>query len=193
MAEHWHNSCPSLPKDAANPDFNKDIGRAGVVLAVAAMDAYFTKKFEEIIIPYLKTKGATPELTALLQAAGLDVAQALELVTMARPFRWIKSLIESHLDRYTTQKFESIDSLFKSVGLPKLSEHTSRKAKRTTLKRSIELLVERRHAIVHEGDLNKYGRPSDFKWTEMAKRLADLQLFVDTADSIIDNFAKNLK
>ena len=121
MAEHWNNSCPSLPKETENPDFYNDIGRAGVVLAVAAMDAYFTKKFEEIIIPYLKKKGATPELTTLLQAAGLDVAQALELVTMARPFRRIKSLIESHLDRYTTQKFESIDSLFKSVGLPKLS------------------------------------------------------------------------
>ena len=38
---------------------SKDLVRASIALAVAAMDAYFTNKFTEVLIPYLKEKGPT--------------------------------------------------------------------------------------------------------------------------------------
>ena len=67
------------------PDLS-DMARAAVVLAVAAMDAYFTGVFAERLVPYLKRKRTTPPaLAAVLQKAGLDTSLALELLVMERP------------------------------------------------------------------------------------------------------------
>lgn len=169
-----------------------DIGRGGIVLAIASMDAYFTEKFAELFVPFLKKKGASKSLVEILEKAGLDVKQALELLGMERPYRRIRSLIEKHLARHTTQNFNAIDKLFKNFGIKDFSESVQRKTRRRTLKRSIEILIKRRHAIVHEGDSNRRGRLTEFDWNIMKKRLRDLLLFVDTADELIEDLKRKL-
>lgn len=194
LARHWHDGCPSHHHATeGHKAVYTDIGRSGVVLAVAAMDAYFTRRFSELLVPYLKAKGTTKALSELLESAGLDVAQALALAIMDRPFRRIRALVDGYLERYTAQKSDRIDSLFAAYGLTELSKHAMNKAGRKTLKRSVAILVERRHQIVHEGDLNKHGKLNDFDWVEMAKRLRDLKMLVDAADQIIESFSVRLK
>ena len=170
----------------------QDTARAGVVLSVAAMDAYFTKKFSELFVPFLRAKGPTPDLVRMLEEAGLDVEQALEMITMERPHRRIRTLIDSHLERKAMQRFHVIDDLFKSYGLSNLCENAQKRTRRKRLLRSIEILVERRHAIVHEGDLDRYGRLSSFDFKGMRNRVANLLAFVMAADGIIEGFAKKL-
>lgn len=66
---------------------------------------------------FLKRRRATDDLTALLFEAGLDTKAALEMLTMQRPYRRIRTLVESYLSKYTTQKQEVIDKLFLVYGV----------------------------------------------------------------------------
>ena len=192
LAQHWHDDCPVLKPSKEHKSVYEDMARAGVVLAVAAMDAYFTRRFTEVLVPFIKARGATDELVTLLQAAGLDTRQALELLAMDVPYRRIRTLVESHLDRYTTQRFAAVDRLFLCFGLKDLCAHAQKRAGRATLLRSVELLVERRHSIVHSGDHNKLGKvvPLDFRLFNT--RLHHLNSIVRHADFIITTFAQKL-
>ena len=135
-----------------------DMGRASIVLAVSAMDQFFTRRFCELLIPFLKKYGPTDGLVDMLGSAGFDVREALVAIGMKRPYRRIRTLIEAHLETYTTQRFGAIDKLFLSIGLKDLSENSERRTGRKTIRSSIEKLVERRHLIAHAGDVNSYGK-----------------------------------
>jgi len=167
-------------------DFS-DLLRASVVLAVAAMDAYFTDVFAERLVPFLKKKGPTKDLAQLLGEAGLNTDVALELLSMERPFRRIRTLLESCLELHVTQRIDAINELFKAYGIPNLCEHVERKLGRTQLCRRVDLLVERRHAIAHDGDLNSHGRLMDINATWVKNKLQDVVIFVSTADEILYN------
>ena len=177
--------------DMANPDKSRphssDLVRAACVLAVAAMDAYFTMKFTEILVRYLKAKGPERTLVELLSKAGLDTREALTMLAMKRPYRRIRTLIERHLENVTTQRFNAIDELFTAYGLPELSKHVEARAERKTLCRSIEILVDRRHSIVHAGDYDSKGKLRSVDGRVILKRIVDVGIFVDNAESIINN------
>lgn len=167
-----------------------DMGRASIVLGVSAMDQYFTRRFCELLVPFLKKNGPTEGLIEMLGEAGFNTKEALIAIGMQRPHRRIRTLVESHLENYTTQRFQMIDNLFISFGLKDFSSNAQKKTKRTSLISSITKLVERRHAIAHTGDLNRHGKlcPVDFK--QLKKRFKDLEDFVTAADQIIDNRLK---
>ncbi len=162
-----------------------DMGRAGVVIGVSAFDDYFTRRFSECVVPIIKSGNAKKPLINFLDNCGLDVSEALSLLTMERPYRRIRKLVDDHLEKKTTQRFDAIDKLFKCVGLQTLSAQVEKEANRSTLKRSCEIIVARRHAIAHQGDLNKHGNLTRFSYKDAKKRLADLKLFVDTANTIV--------
>jgi hypothetical protein len=193
LSAHWYFDCPNTKDADDNKPVYEDMARGGLVLAVAAMDEYFTRRFSELLIPYIKKKGSSKDLSVLLSEAGLDVAQALELVLMERPLRRVRAIVDAHLDRYTAQRFVAIDSLFRCIGLPSLSEDAQRLAGRKTLKRSIEILVERRHAIVHAGDYDKHGHLVTVDFRKFRNRIDDLRIFVAKADEIIAKVERSLK
>jgi hypothetical protein len=167
-----------------------DIGRASIVLGVSAMDQYFTRRFCELLVPFLKKNGPTEGLIKMLAEAGFDTKEALIAMGMSRPYRRIRTLVENHLENYTTQRFEVIDNLFLSIGLKDLSANSEKKTKRKTLKCSITKLVQRRHAIAHAGDLNTHGKLSPIDFKNLKMRLKDLHDFVSAADQIIENRLK---
>ena len=167
-------------------DFS-DLLRAAVVLSVAAMDSYFTDIFAERLVPFLKRKGCNPKLALLLEKSGLDATVALELLSMDRPFRRVRTLIESHLELHVTQRIAIIDALFAAYGIKNLCEHAEGKLKRKLLCRGIELLVERRHAISHDGDLNQHGKLAQIRATWVRNKLKDVQKFVGACDEILKN------
>lgn len=165
----------------------KDIIRATVVLAVAALDTYVTDVFGEKFIPYIKSYGVDDSLAKLLEVAGLDVKTALELINSERPYRKIRTLIENYYSRYTTQRFEVIDGLFLHYHLNHIIENSARKAGKISLARSVQILIERRHGIVHNGDYNRHYRINDISKEQVERRINDLEILVINMDEIIDN------
>lgn len=165
----------------------KDIIRGAVVLAVAALDTYVTDVFSEKLVPYLQQYKPDEELINLLFKAGLDTKEALVLIGMDRPYRRIRTLIESYYASYTTQKFEVIDQIFKPYRLINITDNAAKKTKKANIKRSVEKLVERRHEIAHAGDYNRHGRIVEIDENQIAKRIKHVELMVNCMDDIICN------
>ena len=164
-----------------------DVVRGAIVLAVAAMDQYFTRRFVEMLNPYLKANGSTHEIVKLLQKAGLDTEQALIMASMDRPYRRIRTLVDNYLAKYTTQRFEVIDELFVCFGLKDLTKHASAKTKKTHTLTKVTALVTRRHAIVHDGDLNRHGHLTTIDPKRVLKQISALLDFVKASDEILEN------
>lgn len=78
-----------------------DLFRAAIVLTVAAMDCYFTDRFCEGLIPYLKRHQLNKKLVQLLLGAGFDTETALEMFKMQRPNRRLSNLVKRKLDTLT--------------------------------------------------------------------------------------------
>ena len=167
-----------------------DIIRSAVVLSVAAMDSYFTNRYADILIPFLQKNGSTEKIIELLKKAGLDTAEALNLIAMNRPYRGVRTLVDRYLAKYTTQRIHVIDELLLGFGVADFCENVQKKAGRKTLLRSIELLVERRHRIVHVGDYNSHAKLSKINPDLLTKRINDLAIFVRGSDEIIKNRIK---
>jgi hypothetical protein len=87
------NSQGSIPKLNCNHDNLSDLLRAALVLAVSGMDAYFTNKFADLLVPYIKKYNPSKNLVELLSNAGLDTEQALYLIQMSRPTRRLRTII----------------------------------------------------------------------------------------------------
>ena len=165
----------------------KDIVRGAVVLSVAALDAYVTDVFSEKLVPYLRRYTPDQSLIDLLSKAGLDTKEALKLLSMDRPYRRIRTLINTHYQRYTTQKFDIIDEIFLPYRLSNITTNAERMSGRTRLKNSVGQLVERRHEIAHNGDYNSHGRIKDINEDQISRRINDLELLVTNMDIIICN------
>jgi len=162
-----------------------DMIRSSVVLSVSAMDAYFTDRFVEDFVSYIKARGPSRRMIAFLSDAGLDTAQALEMAAMKRPHRRVRTLVQRHLERYVTQKVKKIDELFSAYCINDFCSCVQGRVGRKTLLRSVELLVERRHQIVHNGDLNSHGRLQQVAPQEFLRRIKDVGTFVMAADEFL--------
>jgi hypothetical protein len=162
-----------------------DLSRAAIILGVAAMDAYFTDIFTEKLVTFLKSKKNATKLAALLQDAGLTTVVALELLTMERPYRRIRTLIETHLEVYTTQKTHKIDLLFIAFNLKDFCKNVEAMSNRKNLLTSIRTLVDRRHSIAHGGDLNSYGKLQHIDREKIRRKIRDVVLFVATSEKLI--------
>ncbi|MBN2581716.1 MAG: hypothetical protein JXL80_01515 [Planctomycetes bacterium] len=162
-----------------------DLSRAAIVLAVAAMDAYFTDVFAENFVRYLKAKGPEQGLTALLSKAGLDTRVALELLNMQKPNRRIRTLVERYHERTTTQRAEAIDELFIAYGIKDFCKRAQGIARRKNLLASIRILVNRRHEIVHDGDINSHGSLQSISSTETRRRVQDVVKFVAASEELL--------
>lgn len=180
-----------IKTSSLNPNYpvvaTKDILRGAVVLAVAALDAYATDAFSEKFIIYIKNKTPDESLVKLLSNAGLDVKQALMLLSTDRPYRKIRTMIEKYYSRYTTQKFQVIDDLFLQYRIQSITTNAERRSGSKRLKRSVELLIERRHQIVHDGDYNKRSHINDIQEAVVERRITDLEVLVKNMDYILEN------
>lgn len=165
----------------------KDIIRGAVVLSVSAFDKYVTDVFAEKIIDYIKKYKIKRTLVKLLEDAGLNVAATLELIKMQRPHRRIRTLIEKHYCKFTTQKFYVIDEIFLKYDISDITSKAAFKDGKKLLKRSVEKLIERRHQIAHNGDYDKYHKIIDIKEDAILRRIKNLKTLVQNMDEIIEN------
>lgn len=169
----------------------KDILRSALSMAVAGMDAFFTDRFTQDIVAYIKEKGATKDMVKILAEAGLDTAQALEMLTMDRPYRRIRTLLDAHLSAYTTQRFHIIDELFSIYKVPKLTENAQGLAKRKELLLSVEHAIERRHVIAHRADCKTTGDPKRIEFVTVENWIKDIKLLVDKCEELIAKVVGN--
>lgn len=173
--------------DTEVPAAPKDIIRGAVVLAVAALDAYVTDVFVEKLATYLKKHRPDESLVALLLKAGLDTREALSLLTMDRPYRRIRNLVQSHYAQYTTQRFDVIDSVFLVYRLNKLTDRAAKKTGKSHIKSRVGDLIDRRHEIVHAGDYNRANRIQDIDEARVKRWITALEDLVAAMDEIICN------
>lgn len=59
-----------------------------------------------------------------------------------RPYRKLRTLVEQYLEKFVTQKFDTIDDLFLSMSLKDLCKNAEKKSKRINLCRRIEIAIE---------------------------------------------------
>jgi len=176
----------SLSKDPAIVKCEaKDLLRSALVMAVAGMDAYFTGRFTENIVVYLKTNRPTDGMVKILSKAGLDTRQALEMIAMDRPWRRIRTLLDDHLFDHTTQRFDAIDDLFVVYKVKDLCTNAEGLSKRKELLKSVELAVQRRHAIVHRADINGHDKLNGIELLWTRGKIADVKLFVEKCETLI--------
>ncbi len=172
-------------------DIEGDLLRAALILTVAAMDAYFTSRFTENLVPFLKTVSGSgnsqipSDLISLLNKGGLDTKAALEMLTMKRPYRRIRTIVDAHLSSYTTQQDHVIDKLFLCYGVMNLSSNAEAKAGRTKLVSSVRKAVLRRNQIAHDGDLNQRNRTRSIREVEVTKWINDIDLYVKSCEGLI--------
>lgn len=186
--EAFHALITGLNQQGGNhPLPPKDMVRGAVVLGVAALDAYVTDVFTEKLVSYLKKYSPGEDLITLLSDAGLDTRMTLKLIDMERPYRGIRTLINKHFERYTTQKFYEIDKLFRNYSLTKISKNAAGRSGKPSIKRSVELLVDRRNQIAHSGDYNAHNKITSIDEKVIAKRLKDLEILVKNMDELICN------
>jgi len=80
---------------------------------------------------------------------------------------------------------DKIDSLFLAYGFRHISRSAEAKAKRTTLLKTVERLVTRRHQIVHDGDYMKSGKLRSFDQGKVTGQVQSMERFVTACDEIL--------
>src|SRR5262245_27254248 len=85
-----------------NGDFSDydDLGRASIVLAVSAMDNYFTEAFIEKLVPFLMSNHPSKRLVEILEKSGFGMADALQLLNQFNPLSRMKKTLERALEKY---------------------------------------------------------------------------------------------
>ncbi|MGB5643155.1 MAG: hypothetical protein WBO16_08740, partial [Gammaproteobacteria bacterium] len=96
-----------------------DLFRAGIVLAVSAMDAYYTDRFCEALIPFIEKFGTNNKLMDLLHSSGFNTERAVTMFSNTRPKRVLSNLVRKKLRTFVTQDFKTIDNLYKCLGYNK--------------------------------------------------------------------------
>ncbi|NNE80847.1 MAG: hypothetical protein HKN18_11315 [Silicimonas sp.] len=165
-----------------------DLVRSGVVISVAGFDRYFTAKFCDVLVPYLKASTRVSEdILERLEEAGLSTEFALELLVSDRPFRKIRTIVQNSLSKHTTHRTDVIDKLFLGLALKDLCPNAQRRVGRRNMLRRIELIVDVRNDIAHSGPVNTRGNPKAIDVEEIRRKTLDMAIFIRACDSIIDN------
>ncbi len=169
---------------------HEDVIRAAIVLKVAAMDYYFTSKFMEMLIPYIKKNGPTKDLSKFIEESGITFQETLNLLRDKEPYKKIERRVSFKIKKYVTQNEKKIDDLFKGFGILNLCESAEKLSEDNKLLRNVNLLIKRRHFIVHEGDIDSKGRVKNIGKGHIIKKINDIDIFVKNCNVILNNMMK---
>lgn len=181
VAKEFLRSNPGKPWN----ETHDDLFRAGIVLAVAAMDSYFTDRFCEGLVPYLKKDKINKALIVLLEDSGFNTQTALEMFQMQRPHRRLSNMMRNKLDLYVTQNLQNVNHLYKAFGYDNFVQSAQGIVRRKTIEGSVKILVDRRHEIVHQGDYNSHGKLNKVDFAKLVKRIGDIKLLVEGCEKLL--------
>ena len=163
-----------------------DLFRAGIVLAVSAMDSYYTDRFCEALIPYMERYGTNKNLMKLLHNSGFDTELAIDMFNKSRPKRILSNLVRKRLRTFVTQNFRTIDNLYKCLGYNRSFTNSAQGiARRKTLVKSVDTIIKRRHKIVHSGDYNTHGKLNPIAYSTYIRKMDDIEKLVKSSESLL--------
>lgn len=180
-----------LLKDVENLDL-RDLSRTAIVIAIAAFDSYFTSVFLEKFEPYLKQSQKIPKrMIEFLEKAGLTTEVCLELFKNRYKYRMLRDLLDKSFSRYTIQDFRIVDDLMSAYGFKDFSLNVERSMKKKGTRECIIKLIQRRHCIVHEGDIGKNNKPKQISISQTILEIQTAYEFIAHAELIIFNKTKS--
>lgn len=191
-----YETMSKIQKGASKSPLNNvevgDLVRAAIVLSVAALDSYVTDVFSEKLNPHLRSlrragKKIPDKMVEELSDAGLDTRAALELLAMQRPHRRLRTLINTRFQKFTAQRFDTINDLFLAFDLKNILQNAQKLCKRKNLLNRVDGLIQRRHSIAHGGDLNQHGKLRSVNHTDVQKRVKELLELVAAMEEILGN------
>lgn len=189
--------CRKLLLVSDGPEVEKsvcdDIRRYVVVLSVSALDAFAFGRFMENFTKHFKNSKLTKTELGLLKQSGVTVELSLKLMKdkSVRPFRAIRTLVERHFEKLSCQSFDSINGLYKFLGLKHLADDALRNADWKKLSVRISKMLKRRHVIVHESDYDGKHNLRSIDRNEVERWLKATQMLVESMDEIVSNSVKN--
>ncbi|MET0082688.1 MAG: HEPN domain-containing protein [Sedimenticola sp.] len=183
----WREFHENVEEGQEWEEANDDLFRAGIVLSVSAMDAYFTDRFCESLIPFIKKNGLNKNLEKLLCDSGFSTWKAIEMLENKRPKRVLSNMVKRHLSMFVTQNFKAIDSLYKCYGFnDSFTKNAQGISKRKNLLSSLSKIIDRRHKIVHAGDYNQYGNLRSVDYSRMLRKILELRKLIEACESLLD-------
>ena len=177
------------PGPGKRPRSHGELLRAAVVTAVSAMDAYFHDKIlENIPLVIRRTKPKFPEeLIKLIveDAKAGKVAKGLLGISMKkRPLSHVRTMIEKKLNDRAFQDPGKIERGLKLIGVGHFWDRVGREleVQPKQAKKDIMRYVNRRHKIVHRGDLGT-AKKTKHQVRQITRGFA--QECIDTVDKFV--------
>jgi len=181
----------SISQVSLQTDIN-DLLRAAIVLKVAGMDAYFTDKFIEMLVPFLRKKGSTPNLLKVIEESGITLSDSINLMRSKKPLQRVRTRVKGRIRKYVTQHYSKIDALYRGFGYTSLCSSAKGYAKDSKLVRNVYLLVRRRNGIVHNGDCDSKGNHKKIAAQAILNKMQDIDTFVYSCEHVLNSQLKTL-
>jgi hypothetical protein len=156
-----------------------DLRRLAIVMAVAALDTYMHR----LVVSRAYKRSPMPAKLADITVRFGDLVEQADLAVIAhkddrdtRPRVAAKRLLRERLLRETFQRYERVSEALAMAGKPKswreIAAAMPGSLKQEDVKTRLDALVERRNAIVHEGDYERLDRPQQAKVVLVSPREA---------------------
>lgn len=179
----------TLSRDDFSTSALDDLLRASLVMAVAAMDAYFHAKILRYVVSH--SRKASPSGRLLNER--ILVSDFIEGRKRQRANTALRAALERNLSYQSLQHPEKIADALGLIGVCKFWDEIAKALKRAKkdLCDEIGAIVRRRNQIAHEGDLSqsKKARNQDRSIANKYVRdsITTLKQFVDAADVLINS------
>lgn len=144
-----------------------DLLRSALALGVSALDRYLHERVVKRVVSSLRTSNLRPaqeklsisatlalKMTGALRKAARDGAQV-------RPANQLRIAIQDSLHKRTFQSWREIEEAFDLIGISGITgklQAAYQVGNITPIRSQLDAIVQRRHLIVHEGDLVRHER-----------------------------------
>jgi len=186
----------ALSKDDLNHDAMDDLLRSTLVYGVSALDRYVHERVCKGIIKAYREKNLSKEQKdfSIPLTLALSTAESLRKAHKARkavrPANEIRKAIQEMLHTRPFQSWKDIDSAFRLIGISDMAGQIQSNKGLGDLKdykKKLNSIVERRHKIVHEGDLPRHERGG------IAKKVPILRSFVVSSLIYLEDFVNEME
>jgi hypothetical protein len=178
------------------PGVTSDLHRLAVVLAVAALDTYMHRLVVSRAYERMKMPGGLAHLTVsfgdLVRHADESVDARREGPN-TRPRVAVKRILRNRLLRETFQRSENVSKALSMAGLTKAWDQIATQMPPTqppwtakSIRERLDAIVDRRNAMVHEGDYDRLDRPQTATLVGItaAEATAAVDFMADLIDAI---------
>jgi len=186
----------SLSEDDLNQDAMDDLLRSALVYGVSALDRYVHERVCKGIIKAYREATLSKEqkdfsipLTLALSAAE-SLRKAHKAGKDVRPANEIRKAIQEMLHTRPFQSWRDIDYAFRLIGVTDMAgkiQTSKGLGDLKAYKKQLNAIVERRHKIVHEGDLPRHERGG------IAKKVPISRAFIVSSLTHLEDFVNEME